>query len=201
MRQRSTRRRSTEQDRADQALVEACVSGDDRAWEELVRRYQRLVFSIARRSGLDVTAAEDVAQEVFAALVRHLSGLRSHRALPQWLMTTAQRVAVRHRQRARPVATDSADAIESAMPPELLDRWERQNQVLEALRHLGGRCEELLVALYVQSGPPRYEEVARKLDMPVGSIGPSRARCLEKLLEILERSPDPGVSGSPGSAL
>ena len=71
-------------------------------------------------------------------------------------------------------------------PPDLLVHWERQHLVRTALRRLGGRCEQLLVALYTDQGPAGYEEVAAKLDMPEGSIGPGRARCLSKLLEIMK---------------
>ena len=71
-------------------------------------------------------------------------------------------------------------------PPDMLVQLEQQHLVRQALRRLGGRCEQLLVALYTNQGGPGYEEVAAKLDMPQGSIGPARARCLHKLLEIMD---------------
>ena len=78
----------------DDALIDACIAGDERAWGVLVDQYQRLVFSIARRHGLERDRADDVLQEVFAALVRALPNLRSKRTLPKWLMTTAYRITM-----------------------------------------------------------------------------------------------------------
>jgi len=180
--------------RADDAdVLKACVAGDEEAWAELVARYGRLVVSIPRRYGLGREACEDIFQEVFAILVRQLAGIRRRTGLPKWFITTTHRVCRQWFQQAKQGKHDNhALGDESAMisgrepPPDLLVQWERQHLVGQALRRLGGRCEQLLIALYTDQGGDGYEEVAAKLEMPAGSIGPGRARCLRKLMEIIE---------------
>ncbi len=174
--------------RADDAdVLKASIAGDQGAWNELVARYGRIVASIPRRYGLDREACEDIFQEVFSILVRQLPGIRRRTGLPKWFITTTHRVC---RQWFRQVkhATGAESELLSGRepPPELLVHWERQHMVRQALRRLGGRCEQLLTALYTDQGVASYEEVAAKLDMPEGSIGPGRARCLRKLMEIIE---------------
>ncbi|UCD75505.1 MAG: sigma-70 family RNA polymerase sigma factor [Phycisphaerales bacterium] len=173
--------------RVDYELICACRSGDEEAWRELVSRYGRLVFSIPRRYGLSPQASEDVFQEVFAILVRQLPTIRNPTGLPKWLITTTHRVSCRISKQGRTESTHVADTVDPhGPPPEEISRWERQQLVRECLRRLGGRCEELLTALYMGRGQVGYEEISRSLDMPIGSIGPTRARCLQKLLEIME---------------
>lgn len=151
-------------------------------------RYGQLVYSIPRRYGLDAEACDDVFQEVFSILVRQLPGIRRQSALPKWFITTTHRVCRQWFARNRQPPMEAPEALdEPAPPPELALRWERLHLVRQALRRLGGRCEELLAALYTDQGPVRYDEIAGKLDLPIGSIGPMRARCLAKLLEQLER--------------
>ncbi len=170
----------------DGALVKACVAGDDGAWRELVDRYGALVFSIARRYGLDRSASEDVFQDVFAILVRQLPRIRRGTGLPKWLITTTYRVC-RQWVEQNPRVTLGLDSPEgSAPPPEAVAEWERRHLVGRALRRLGGRCEQMLVALYCGHRPASYEAVAKQLGIPVGSVGPTRARCLKKLMELLE---------------
>ncbi|MBT8484469.1 MAG: sigma-70 family RNA polymerase sigma factor [Phycisphaerales bacterium] len=173
----------------DETLIEACIAGDDAAWTTLVDRYGRLVFSIPRRYRFDRTQSEDAFQEVFAILFRQLPRLRNRAGLPKWLMTTTHRVC-RQIIRRRTLPLDPLHpALEQAAPPQdLLAEWERAHAVRGALRALGGRCEELLTALYLERAEVRYEHIAERLGMPIGSIGPTRARCLEKLLELLEKT-------------
>lgn len=174
-------------DRPDAELVAACLGGDQGAWRVLVLRYGGLVFAVARRNGLDHAMADDVVQEVFAVLLRQMSGLHNPTGLAKWLMTTAQRVSRRMLSRAR---RQVGTPVEIPEPGDLasdeMERLERQQLVREALRRLGGRCETLLTALYLRDEAASYEHVARALELPVGSIGPTRARCLEKLLRVLE---------------
>jgi RNA polymerase sigma factor (sigma-70 family) len=173
-------------DRSDEALVAACVSGEEAAWNELVCRYGQLVFSIPRRYGLDPDACEDIFQEVFSILIRQLPGIRRRSGLPKWFITTTHRVCRSWFRQARRRAGGLAHVAEAAAPPpDLVLHWERQQVVRQALRRLGGRCEELLTALYANQGSASYEDVARQIGAPIGSIGPTRARCLRKLLELL----------------
>jgi RNA polymerase sigma factor (sigma-70 family) len=171
----------------DDALIRACRAGDEAAWRAIIDKYGRLVFSIPRRYGLDLEASEDVFQEVFSILVQQLAGIRNPTGLPKWLITTAHRVSCRVVRAAQAGGARIQDGIDpNAPPPEEALRWERQHLVRQALRRLGGRCEELLTSLYLEPGQVSYEQIARHLNMPIGSIGPTRARCLRKLLEILD---------------
>lgn len=174
--------------RADDAdVLTASVAGDDAAWAELVARYGRLVVSVPRRYGLGREACEDIFQEVFAILVRQLPGIRRRTGLPKWFITTTHRVCRQWFKQLKHAAGDGSELLSGREPPpDLLVHWERQQMVRQALRRLGGHCEQLLLALYTEQGVASYEEVAAKLDMPEGSIGPARARCLRKLLEIME---------------
>jgi RNA polymerase sigma factor (sigma-70 family) len=170
----------------DEALVRACRDGDESAWREIVTRYGRLVFSIPRRYGLDPEASEDVFQEVFSILVEQLPAIRNPTGLPKWLITTTHRVSCRVIRSARGRDAHIKDGIDPNAPPlEEALRWERQHLVREGLRRLGGRCEELLTSLYLDNEHVSYRDIARQFEMPVGSIGPTRARCLRKLMEVL----------------
>ncbi|MCA9291935.1 MAG: sigma-70 family RNA polymerase sigma factor [Phycisphaerales bacterium] len=172
----------------DEALIERCLANDDDAWRQLVDRYTPLVYSIPSRMRFDREIADEVFQEVFAILVRKLPGLDNRRGLPKWVMTTTERVCRRmiRRRRLDPLITLPAlpllaDDDDAPFDGELL------GAVAAALGELGGPCERLLTAMYRQGGERRYEDLASELDMPVGSLGPTRSRCLRKLLSILER--------------
>jgi RNA polymerase sigma factor (sigma-70 family) len=168
---------------ADSELIAACQLRDPRAWATLVDRASPLVFAIARRCGLTDTDAEDVAQAVFTALLGSLESLRDPRAFWGWLATTTRREAVRVSQRRRREAT-GADAESAAAAPGTGD-LEELAAVRRALGDLGGRCRDLLEALFFRSDGADYDAIARALDLPVGSIGPTRRRCLAKLMELL----------------
>jgi RNA polymerase sigma factor (sigma-70 family) len=173
---------------ADSPLVEACLKGDQDAWRELVARYSRLVLSVPRHYGLGEDDAHDVFQNVFAALVEQLPKLRDRSCLAKWLIATTRRQAWRQIQRQRrPVPLDNVPEMpdEAPLPAALAMRWERQHAVRQAVRRMGGRGAQLLTALYLEEPAPSYDEVARRLRIPRGSIGPTRARCLAKLLEVL----------------
>ena len=119
-------------------------------------------------------------------LYRKLSTLRDPDRLSSWLISTAHRECYRvGRQSGRHAGLDRELADLERPSEERVEAWERQQLVRQALRQLGGRCEELLLALFANSDPPRYEEIAEKLGMKVGSIGPTRVRCFKKLEKIL----------------
>ncbi|MEE9129383.1 MAG: sigma-70 family RNA polymerase sigma factor [Phycisphaerales bacterium] len=171
----------------DPALIQACLEDNQGAWAELISRYGRLVYSIPRRYGLDAPSSEDVFQEVFSILLAQLGGIRNRRAIPKWLITTTQRVCRQAIKRARSSGEELPDAADTVDPPlERILRWERQHVVRQALRRLSGQCEELLTALYLNQAQASYTQVGEQLRMSVGSIGPTRARCLKKLLEIIQ---------------
>ncbi|MHC5005320.1 MAG: RNA polymerase sigma factor [Planctomycetota bacterium] len=179
----------------DPELIAACLDGDEAAWRTLVESYSGLVYSIPLRLGLGEDAAEEIFQDVFAVLVHQLPRLRRRTALPAWLITTTHRACRRWVRRSgrRPVTEAEPLLLERSLPVELAVEWEQRHRLRRALTRLGGRCEALLTALYLSSGTGRYEQIAQQLGIPVGSIGPTRARCLRKLLELLE---PPGEEGS-----
>jgi RNA polymerase sigma factor (sigma-70 family) len=175
----------------DGALLRRCQAGDHRAWRDLVSRHGGLVYAIARTHRLPEDACDDVAQTVFASLLKHLNDVREPAALVGWLATTARRECWRvvrksraQERLARGVASASGEAQEQ-QPEVSLERVEQAHRVRIALDELGGRCKELLTALFASPDKPDYTLIASRLGMPIGSIGPTRLRCLAKLAEIL----------------
>ena len=182
----------------DEQLLAACRRGDEGAWEALVLRYQRLIYAIPRRAGLDEDAAAEIFQDVFTTLIESIETIEQPSRLQAWLVTTAKRKTWRTIGRAkatRPFSSDEGDpegemydlADEGLLPDEALVRLEEQHLVRAALADLGGRCRTLLQMLFYAPEPPPYSEIAATLGTSEGSIGPTRARCLKKLLEILKK--------------
>ena len=179
-----------EGDTSDERRIRACLRGETTAWRELVDRYGRLVYSVATRYGLGPADADDVFQAVFVSLHVRLSELRCAASLPAWLVVAARRECWRRRKRRdAPTATDLAacEATSNGVDDELL-LLERQHALRAGLRELGGPCAALLSLLFLTDQRPSYEEIAEQLELPVGSIGPTRARCFEKLEWILRKS-------------
>jgi RNA polymerase sigma factor (sigma-70 family) len=179
---------------ADTVLVERCRAGDAGAWEALVHRYQRLVFSIPRRAGLDEESASDVFQHVFATLVAHIEKLEDPERIGAWLVTTTRRETWRvcrrsslSRASTRSVDDEAAEEVPDGepLPEEQLLRLEQQHAVLRAVESLDERCCVLLRLLFLQTTQPSYGEIAAALHTSEGSIGPMRARCLQKLRRIV----------------
>jgi len=184
---------------SDRELVRACRQGDRGAWERLVRRYARLVHGIAHRAGLPADEAADHVQSVFTVAYRSLPLLDSPGALSGWLATIARREAWRRNRKRRREREREETAVEdpstrddlvpsTERPDEALERAERAFLVERGIDHLDDRCRTLLRMLFYENPVPSYEEVAQRLDVPVGSVGPTRGRCLEKLRRALEAS-------------
>lgn len=171
------------------ALLDRCRAGDAAAWDELVRLHRRLVYSVPRGAGLAADACDDVFQETFAILLRRLPEIRSGEALPKWLATTARHVTMRRvrgdrRREARDRGSEPEPALDAGALESALERWERLSAVRDAFAALGERCRELLRLLLID-GNADYRSIGERLGMPVGSIGPTRARCMARLLEGL----------------
>lgn len=183
------------------ALVAAALHGDEAAWTELVDRHTPLVLSVLRRYRLSPGDAEDVTQIVLLRLVEHLGDLREPRALPMWLITTTRNECIRLLRANRRLApfdpTEGQLGIpaDTAEPDHRILRAELTEAVLEALAELPERDRALLLLLS-EDAPLPYKEIGRRLGMPVGSIGPTRARALEKL----RSSPALVALSGPGSA-
>ncbi len=188
----------------DAQLVARCRRGEGQAWRLLVERYQRLVYAVARSAGLDDHAAADVFQTVFSRLVQALPGISEPQRLQAWIVTTAKREAWLQMRRARltvsisSTADDSSAASafavddladESPQAEQLLDELQQLHLLRRAMDELDVRCRGLLDMLFTdESERLPYDQISIVLDMPAGSIGPTRARCLAKLRALLNRS-------------
>jgi RNA polymerase sigma factor (sigma-70 family) len=168
-------------------LVARARHGDQRAWDSLVERYAPLVWSICRRNRLSRADADDVGQTVWLRLVTHLDKLRDPAALAGWIATTTSRECgkVRRAARSSPTARWELDADTiadiGAEPAESrLLAAERHAALREAFTSLPPGCQQLL-AILIEDPPVPYVQVSARLGIPVGSIGPTRRRCLQKL--------------------
>ena len=169
------------------ALVIRARGGDERAWAALVERYAPLIWSLCRRYRLDTTDTADVGQNVWLLLVNQLGKIRDPAALPGWLATTTRRECTRvlnkaqARQAARrePGAENIPDGQAETIEQGLLEA-ERHAALREAFTHLSPRDQQL-IALLIEDPPVPYAEISARLGIPVGSIGPNRRRCLDKL--------------------
>lgn len=183
-------------EQSDEALILACRQGDQDAWNQLVERYHRLIYTIAQRAGLSSEQAADVMQRVFAILIEKLDDIQQPALIRSWLVTTTRFTAreLARRERAVGSSLNSADEQDqntwlidsAALPEEQFLDLEQQRTVQEALNALDDRCRDLLRLLFANSAHPSYAEIAAMLNMREGSIGPMRARCLQKLRRILE---------------
>jgi RNA polymerase sigma factor (sigma-70 family) len=182
------------------ALIRACLEGDQWAWERLLRRYERLLYGIALRCGLSPDDAADVYQIVCLRLVEHLGQMDHTGGLTRWLISTTVRESWRlktlnvREAGLRKLPPDDAAAAglgvpqaRGALPEEELLRLEEEQLVRTAMEELGERCRILLRLLF-QSGPaPSYRAIARYLDIPEPSVGVTRTRCLLQLKKILKK--------------
>lgn len=167
--------------------MRAAAEGDQAAWNGLVDRYNGLVWSVARAHRLPTADASDVVQTTWLRLVEHLDRLQDPERVGAWLATTARREALRAlRGAARQVVTgELPESGSDAFVGAALLIAERDRALWQAFGGLSERCQALLRIL-VADPPPSYEEVGAALEMPIGSIGPTRARCLERLRGLAE---------------
>jgi RNA polymerase sigma factor (sigma-70 family) len=170
------------------AVVPAAKDGDREAWNALVARYGGLIWSVARAHRLGDADAADVFQTTWLRLVEHLVEIRDPDRVGAWLATTARNECLRVlRVGQRHVLTDGFDLPDEAGDAALDARMlgaERDAALWRAFARISGRCAALLRMLAADPAPS-YDEVGAALEMPVGSIGPTRGRCLEQLRERL----------------
>jgi len=168
-------------------LVMRARTGDERAWDALVERYAPLIWSLCRRYRLDAAEADNVGRSVWLQLANHLGKISDPAALPGWLATATRREcklvlntaqapqAARYAPDAQSAPDDQAKTLEQALLVA-----ERHAALREALTHLPPCCQQL-IALLIEDPPVSYAEIGARLGIPVGSIGPNRRRCLDKL--------------------
>ena len=167
-------------------LVRASASGSETAWNELVRRYSPLVMAVTRTYQLTADDAKDVSQTVWLRLVENLANLREPDALPGWLATTTQRECIRQLRQGRRVLpvdphTDGALQLCEAVDPDTdILRAELHQALRDGLADLPAR-DQALLKLRAADPPKSYEEISQILGMPVGSIGPTLRRSLDRL--------------------
>lgn len=181
---------------SDTELIELCLATDAAAWEALVRRYQRLISSVAFRFRLTPDDAADIFQSVCLIMLQQLSVLREQSRLSAWLITITVRECWKFRARQSGAASlddpDSGaahaatDDAHMRMEDQLL-LSERQHMLRRTVATLPPPCRDLLEQLFYQDKPPSYNELSQMLGMPVASIGPTRGRCLAKLKEALKQ--------------
>lgn len=170
--------------------VTQALNGDAQAWKQLVDGHTGLVWSIIRGFRFDNETSKDVFQTVWLRLAEHLDRIREPAKLAGWLGQTARNECVGIvRQRSRIVVTDDVSGhgqpIDGSIPVfpqpgEQLERDEHRQAVAIAFERLSERCQQLLRLLVVDP-PSSYEEISELLELPIGSIGPTRARCLEAM--------------------
>jgi RNA polymerase sigma factor (sigma-70 family) len=177
-------------DRSLAALVTRAIEGDPAAWDEMVERYAPLVWSRCAQFGLSNSDRQDVAQSVWLLLVDHLGRLREPAALPGWLATTTHRECLRvvtAARRSEQAARRLPPGDPAAIDGEIL-AVERNSALLAAFDMLPPRSQQLLVML--MADPPRsYAQIGAALQIPVGSIGPTRARILGQLRRSIALPP------------
>jgi len=181
--------------RSDADLIKLCRGGDQSAWNELVDRFQRLVFAIPRRAGLSEDAASDIFQEVFVTLLEKLDEIEQPEKLRSWLVTTAKFktwAIVRGDKRFSTAETTEEMEFEMANIPdsstladENIIRLEQQHLIRSALKKLEDRCQKILSMLYLRDAAASYSEVAEAISVGETSISPLRSRCLKKLEKLL----------------
>ncbi|MDO9095868.1 MAG: sigma-70 family RNA polymerase sigma factor [Rubrivivax sp.] len=194
---------SSIQDLSDAELLARCREGHQAAWSTLVRRFQRLVYTVPRRAGLSEEQAADVFQSCFEKLHRQLDRIEDTTRVHAWLVTTARRETLRLLEQGRRVvdlagtahddeeaeATDPLDrfADPNPLPEALLADLQEHDRLRRAMDRLEPRARQLLELLFLQDEPLPYSEIAKRLGIAEGSIGPTRARCLDKLRTILRK--------------
>ena len=180
-------------DADDEVLVHECMLGNQDAWAQLFERYSRLIYKIPLSFGFPALEAEEVFQEVAIEMVDCLSTLQDASRLHAWLVTIARRVCIRRLRSAKRYNTVDLDLLENVIGEggdsleAMLIRLDEYRLLRSALSTLEQRCATLLTELFLKDPPMSHAEVAAVLNVPLGSIGPTRARCLEKLRKQVER--------------
>ena len=180
---------------SDSQLVRACLDGDDQAWAALIDKYKSLIYGIAVRYHLTREDCADVFQTVCLELFSELPKLRKPRSLRSWLISVAAHTSYHWKRRnRRRWDRERTDVEEDALPPDsavsadLLQEFEQEQIVREAVASLPPRCREMIRLLFYEHPPLPYKEVAGRLGLATGSIGFIRGRCLKRLAKALEKA-------------
>jgi RNA polymerase sigma factor (sigma-70 family) len=174
----------------DERLVQDCLKGDEKAWNRLIDKYKRLIYSVPIKYGFAPEDAADIFQNVCVDLFTNLSKLRKIESLRSWLITVATHKCFHHKRQQRQDV--ELDAMEQEVAEDLapaaeivLQEVQEEQAVRDALARLTPRCAELVRMLFFEQPPVPYTDVAQKLGLATGSIGFIRGRCLNRLQKIL----------------
>ncbi len=175
----------------DEWLVQGCIQGDHEAWEALIDKYKRLIFSIPIKYGASSADAADVFQAVCIEVLNSLPQLKNVQSLRSWLITVTIRQAYRWKKKQinhvelDAMEPDVAEALASIPPVETLEQLEQEQIVRDVVAKLSPRHRELVQLLFFEQPPLPYAEIARRMGLATGSIGFIRGRCLDKLRTAL----------------
>ena len=191
MQQPQTPRRSAN------AIIDAAARGDQVAWNQLVERYSGVLWAVARAHRLSSGDAADVVQTSWLRLIEHLGEIRNPDGIGAWLSTTARRECLGTlRRTARCQPSDEIEVLVDPAPGDVdarLLREERDVALWQAFERLPA-SDQALLRLLTADPAPSYEEIGAALGMPIGSIGPTRGRALERLRRELRGTGMPGVA-------
>lgn len=179
----------------DALLIKRCRKGDQTAWDELVERYQRLIYTIPRRAGLNDEQAADVFQDVFLTLFQKIDEIEQPERIRSWIVTTAKfKTWGLIRGTKGFYAPETEEEMENEMASladdapladDLLIELEEQHMIRTALTKLEERCRQIISLIYLREPAASYAEVGKAIGVGETSISPLRSRCLKKLAKIL----------------
>jgi RNA polymerase sigma factor (sigma-70 family) len=174
------------------SLVRQAADGDKAAWERLVDQYSRLIWAITRDFRLAEIDAADVVQTTWLRLLEHIGRIEYPERIGSWLATTARHECLRHLAASKRVMLvedhDATFGHTREHQPDVEERLlagERAQEVREAVSTLPTRSQQL-IELLMADPPISYTEISHQLGLPIGSIGPTRGRCLERLRLMLQ---------------
>jgi len=177
-------------ERSDAELIRSCLEGDGEAWEALVNRYKRLIYSIPYKYGLPREDALEVFQSVWLDCFQELHTLRDVERLQAWLVRITVRKCYRWRQQFRTeperVEIMEGDAVSGDPSHELIRALDQEHMVRTAMDQLSPRCRQVIHALFFEEPFPTYASIAARLGLSTNSIGFTRDRCLERLGTLLQ---------------
>ncbi|MBZ5536652.1 MAG: sigma-70 family RNA polymerase sigma factor [Acidobacteriia bacterium] len=175
----------------DQELIRRCLNGEELAWECLVERYKRLIYSIPIKNGYQSSDAADIFQSVCLDLLESLGSLRDSTKLKTWLITVTVRKCIDLREKMSREAVTLSEGEADRVVDGRLDisrislEVEQEQVIREAMKKLPLRCATLIQHLFFDEPRLSYSEIAKRFGVSSNSIGPARDRCLEKLKDIL----------------
>jgi RNA polymerase sigma factor (sigma-70 family) len=180
---------------SDSRTISECLRGNDKAWDALIEKYRKLIYSIPVRQGIYGDDAADVFQAVCLELLAELPRLRDPQALPAWLIRVAYRKCLQFgRSQVRTPAANLDDQVlpeaqdPQESPDEVIAKGQREQSLRDAVAALPPRCRQLVQMLFYENDPRPYNEIAASLGIATGSIGFIRGRCLERLRKHLEKA-------------